>query len=85
MCGKGVNIGSSWLTDLGFRKSPGVQVPVLSLSFGSIGGGERDFCSRCSWRSKFPSLCMLQLHHLWFQYAVNEKQLSVSLNRTEPF
>lgn len=46
-------------------------------------GGETG--SRCSWRPKFSSLHMLQLHDLQFWSLVSEKQLSVLLNRTGPF
>lgn len=46
-------------------------------------GGETG--SRCSWRPKFSSLHMLQLHDLQFWSLVSEKQLSVLLSRTGPF
>lgn len=38
-----------------------------------------DFCSGCSWKSKFFPLHMHWLHDLWFWFVVSKNQLSISL------
>ena len=72
---------------LGFSKGSGVQVQVMTWSFGSARelGGEWGFDSGCIWRSKFSPLHMLWLHDLRFWSVISEKQLSISLKRTGTF
>lgn len=62
----------------------GLQVQDMSCSIGFLDGGA-DFCSRCSWRSMFSPLHMLQLQTYQVWSVISKKQLSISLNRQDHF